>query len=187
MTRNTFLSRPALLPALLLAVSPPAAAKIRSDWSRVQAVEAGQRTWVQLYKGEAPAEDLKVKGRFESATAESITLVLPDGQTRTFEKQAVRKVLVRRPFANRVPGWAAMGVTAGILETFSAVAARRASEGFTSSARAQAHAMFTIPIGLAFFYGSRMGGIYNVPPKHRAKMQAGGADNSQRTDQGGSP
>ena len=175
MTRNAFLSRLALLPALLPAVSPLAAAKIRSDWSRVQAVEAGQRTRVQLYEGEAPAEDLKVKGRFESATAESITLVLPDGQTRTFGKQAVRKVLVRRPFANRVPGWAAMGVTAGILETLSAVAARRASDGFTSSARAQAHAMFTIPIGLAFFYGSRMGGIYNVPPKHRAKIRAAAA------------
>ena len=160
---------------LLLTAAAPAAAKIRSDWSRVQAVEAGQRTRVQLYKGEVPEEDLTVKGRFESATAESITLVLPDGQTRTFEKQAVRKVLVRRPFANRVPGWVALGVTAAILETFSAVAARRASEGFTSSARAQAHAVFTIPIGLAFFYGSRMGGIYNVPPKHRAKTRAAAA------------
>ncbi len=175
MTRNAFLSRPALLPALLLAVSPPAAAKIRSDWSRVQAVEAGRWTVVLLYKNEAPPQNLKIKGCFKSAAAESITLVLPDGQTRTFEKQAVRKVLVRRPFANRVPGWVALGVTAAILETFSAVAARRASEGFTSSARAQAHAVFTIPIGLAFFYGSRMGGIYNVPPKHRAKTRAAAA------------
>ena len=174
MTRNAFLPRLALLQALLLAVPPPAAAKIRSDWSKVQVVEAGQRTWVQLYKDEAPEKDLKVKGRFESATAESITLVLPDGQTRTFERQAVRKVLVRRPFAQRRPGWAAMGITATILETLSAM-----DDPFSAGLRAQAHGVFTIPIGLAFFYGSRLKGIYNVPPKHRAKMQTGATDNSR--------
>ena len=183
MTRNAFLSRLALLQALLLAAPPPAAAKIRSDWSKVREVEAGRRTWVQLYEGEAREEDLMVKGRFESATAENITLVLRDGQTRTFKRQSVRKVLVSRPFANRVPGWAAMGVTAGILETLSAVASR-ASDGYDAGRRAQAHAMLTIPIGLAFFYGSRMGGIYNVPPKHRAKMQAAGADDSRQAAQG---
>ena len=159
---------------LLLTAAAPAAAKIRSDWSRVQAVEAGQRTWVQLYKGEVPEEDLTVKGRFESATAESITLVLPDGQTRTFEKQAVRKVLVSRPFANRVPGWAALGVTAGILETLSAVAST-ADGLYTARRKAQAHVILTLPISFAFFYGSRMGGIYNVPPKHRAKTRAAAA------------
>ena len=179
MTRNAFLPWLALLQALLLAVPPPAAAKIRSDWSRVQAVETGQRTWVQLYKDETPGEDLKVKGRFESATAESITLVLPDGQTRTFERQAVRKVLVRRPFAQRWPGWAAMGITATILETLSAM-----DDPFSAGLRAQAHGVFTIPVGLAFFYGSRLKGIYNVPPKHRAKMQTDAADNSRQTDQG---
>ncbi len=187
MTGNAFLSRLALLQALLLAAPPPAAAKIRSDWSKVRAVEAGQRTWVQLYEGEAREEDLLVKGRFESATAESITLMLSDGQTRTFKKQAVRKVLIGRPFANRVPGWAAMGVTAGILETLSAVASARASDGYEPRRKALLHAMLTIPIGLAFFYGSRMGGIYNVPPKHRAKMQAPGADDSRQADQGGPP
>ena len=187
MTRNAFLPRLALLQALLLAVPPPAAAKIRSDWSKVQMVEAGQRTWVQLYKDEAPEEDLKVKGRFESATAESITLVLPDGQTRTFERQAVHKVLVGRPFANRAPGWVAMGVTAGILETLSAVASARASDSYEPRRKALLHTMLTIPIGLAFFYGSRLKGIYNVPPRHRAKMQAGAADNSRQAAQGDPP
>ena len=182
MTRNAFLPRLALLQALLLAVPPPAAAKIRSDWSRVQAVEAGQRTWVQLYKDEAPEEDLMVKGRFESATAESITLMLRDGQTRTFKRQAVRKVLVRRPFAKRWPGWASMAIAAVSWEIFLS----KLDDGdATPRARAETHAMFTIPIGLAFFYGSRMGGIYNVPPKHRAKMQTGSADNPRQADQGG--
>ncbi len=35
----------------------------------------------------------------------------------------------------------------------------------------QAHAVFTLPIAGAFFYGSRMGGIYEVPPKHRIQTQ----------------
>ena len=184
MTRNAFLSRLALLPALLPAVSPLAAAKIRSDWSRVQAVEAGQRTRVQLYEGEAPAEDLTVKGRFESATAESITLVLPDGQTRTFEKQAVRKVLVSRPFAKRWPGWASMVIAAVSLES----ARKYADIGLDFSFKNRlGDLVLVLPIGLAFFYGSRMGGIYNVPLKHRAKTLADNADNSQQAAEGGSP
>ena len=180
MTRNAFLSRLALLQALLLAVPPPAAAKIRSDWSKVQAVEAGRPTVVLLYAEEAPAGARKIKGRFESATDESITLVLPDGQTHTFEKRVVRKILVRRPFAQRWPGWAALGITATILEMLSAM-----DDPFSASLRAQAHAVYTIPIGLAFFYGSRLKGIYNVPPKHRTKMQAAGADDSRQAAQGG--
>ena len=180
MRRNAFLSRLALLQILLLAASPLAAAKIRSDWSKVRAVETGRPAMVLLYADEAPASARKIKGRFESATAESITLVLPDGQTRTFEKQTVSKILVRRPFAQRWPGWAAMGITATILETLSAM-----DDPFSAGLRAQAHAVYTIPIGLAFFYGSRLKGIYNVPPKHRAKMQAAGADDSRQADQGG--
>ena len=176
MTRNTLLSRLALLQALLLAVPPPAAAKIRSDWSRVQAVEAGQRTWVQLYKDEAPEEDLMVKGRFESATAESITLMLRAGQTRTFKRQAVRKVLVGRPFAKRWPGWASMAIAAVSLES----ARKYADIGLDFSFKNRlGDLVLVLPIGLAFFYGSRLKGIYNVPPKHRAKMQTGAADNSR--------
>ena len=53
-----------------------------------------------LYKDEAPqGSRKKIKGRFDSAAADSITLTLKDGQTRTLEKQAVRKVLTRRPFS----------------------------------------------------------------------------------------
>ena len=184
MTRNAFLSRLALLQALLLAAPPPAAAKIRSDWSKVRAVEAGRRTWVQLYEGEAREEDLTVKGRFESATTESVTLVLRDGQTRAFKRQAVRKVLVGRPFAKRWPGWASMAIAAVSLES----ARKYADFGLDFSFRNRLGDLaLVLPIGLAFFYGSRMGGIYNVPPRHRAKMQAPGADDSRQADQGGPP
>ena len=120
------------------------------DWSRVQAVPPKTKTDVHLYKDEAPQGSQKIQGRFDSATTGSLTLRLKDGQTRTMEKSAVRKVLTRRPFAKRKPGWIALGVTLGIL-----------SLKWTDHkpiSTPQAHAVFTLPIAGAFFYGSRMGG-----------------------------
>ncbi len=69
----------------------------------MQAVPRDTKTVVRLYQDAAPRGNEKIKGRFESATADSITLVLKDGQTRTVQKQAVRKVLTYRPFGKR-PG-----------------------------------------------------------------------------------
>ena len=184
MTRNAFLSRLALLQALLLAAPPPAAAKIRSDWSRVRAVEAGRPAVVLLYADAAPAGGRKIKGRFESAAAESITLVLPDGQTSTLEKQAVRKILVQRPFSKRWPGWVSMAIAIASMEVFG----KYANPGADFSFKARRGYLWVVPlIGGAFFAGSRMGGIYNVPPKHRAKMQAAGDDDSRQAGQGGPP
>ena len=62
-----------------------------------------------LYKDEAPQGSRKIiQGRFDSAAADSITLKLKDGQTRTLEKQAVRKVLTPLPFRKRGAGWVAL-------------------------------------------------------------------------------
>ena len=181
MTRNAFLSRLALLQALLLAAPPPAAAKIRSDWSKVRAVEAGRPAVVLLYADKAPAGARKIKGRFESAAAESITLVLPDGQTSTLEKQAVRKILVYRPIAQRWPGWASMAIAAVSMET----AAQNIDPGADISFKDRlGYLLIVLPVGAAFLAGSRLKGIYNVPPKHRAKMQAAGADDSRQAAQG---
>ena len=80
---------------------PGYAAKHMPDWSKVQAVPPGKPTTVLLYKDEAPRGSRKIKGLFDSATVETITLMLEDGQTRTLQKQSVRKVLTRRPFAKR--------------------------------------------------------------------------------------
>ncbi len=157
-----------VLTALLFMVFPACTARHMSDWSRVQAVASPTPTRVQLYNDEAPPEHRRVRGRFHSATPGSITLTLPDGQRRTLHKRAVRKVLTRRPFAKRSPGWAAMGITAAILEFFLAIDGQPSAVG-----RARVHAMFTFPIGAAFLYGSRMGGIYEVPPKHRKPLLPG--------------
>ena len=140
----------------------------KADWSRVQAVPHQRKTEVRLYQDEAPRENRRMKGRFHSATADSITLVLKDGQTRTVHKQAVRKVLIRRPFAKRWPGWAAMVVSIAALQI--AVVLFAESQP-TATQRLGATASYTLPTAGAFFYGSRMKGIYNVPPKHRMLLQ----------------
>ena len=153
---------------LFLSLLPACAARHMPDWSRVQAVPPKTKTDVQLYKDDAPQGSRKIQGRFDSATTDSLTLTLKDGQTHTLQKQAVRKVLTRRPFSKRWPGWAAMGITAAILEFFLAIDGQPSAVG-----RARVHAMFTFPIGAAFLYGSRMGGIYEVPPKHRKPLLPG--------------
>ena len=167
LTKGLFTKTTASALALLLSLSllPSCAARHTPDWSRVQAVSPKTKTEVQLYKDEVPQGSRKIKGRFDSATDGSITLRLKDGQTRTLEKQAVRKVLTRRPFSKRKPGWIALGVTLGIL-------ALKWTDHHPISTP-QAHAVFTLPIAGAFFYGSRMKGIYEVPPKHRIRPAGG--------------
>ena len=106
--RMTTITGLALL--LFLSILPGCAARHMPDWSRVQAVPPKTKTEAQLYKDKASKGSRKVKGRFDSATTDSLTLRLKDGQTRTLEKSAVRKVLTHRPFSKRWPGWVALGV-----------------------------------------------------------------------------
>ena len=123
------------------------------------------KTDVQLYKDDAPQGSRKIQGRFDSATTDSLTLTLKDGQTRTLQKQAVRKVLTRRPFSKRWPGWVALGVTAALVEIL------LAPPSHDIAMPRLGHVIFTLPAAAAFFYGSRMGGIYEVSPKHRTRTQ----------------
>ena len=101
---------------LFLSLLPACAARHMPDWSRVQAAPQKTKTDVHLYRDEAPQGSRKIQGHFDSATTDSLTLTLKDGQTRTLQKQAVRKVLTRRPFSKRWPGWVALGVTAALVE-----------------------------------------------------------------------
>ena len=153
---------------LFLALLPACAARHMPDWSRVQAVPPKTKTDVQLYKDDAPQGSRKmIQGRFDSATTDSLTLTLKDGQTRTLQKQAVRKVLTRRPFSKRWPGLVALGVTAALVEIL------LAPPGHDIAMPRLGHVIFTLPISAAFFYGSRMKGIYEVPPKHRIRPAGG--------------
>ena len=161
---------------LLLSIPPSCAARHMPDWSRVQAVPPKTKTDVHLYKDEAHQGSRKIKGRFDSAEADSITLKLKDGQTRTLEKSAVRKVLTRRPFAKRWPGWVALG-TPFVLEKI-ATSAR----GIAPDRTVLRFLVLTLP-AIPFFLLSEMGGIYEVPPKHRTRAQGG----QQRGAEGKAP
>ena len=123
------------------------------NWSRVQAVPRETRTVVRLYKDKAPRESRKIRGRFHSVAADSITLKLKDGQMRTLEKQDVRKVRIHRPYLHRWPGWAALGVGGLIVGLLGDL------DGPASN-RFYAQVSFNLPIAAAFFFGSGMKGIY---------------------------
>ncbi len=132
----------------------------RSDWSRVQAVPHNRDTVVRLYQDAAPRESWKIRGRFVSATAGSITLRLKDGQTRSVQKTDVRKVLIYRPFVKRWQGWIALGATS--LFCIAAVG----SWDFVKTT------YLAIPLVSApVFFGLWQGTIYDVPPKYRTLPQ----------------
>ena len=149
----------------------------KADWSRVQAVAHNTRAAVWLYNDEAPRDNRKIKGRFHSASADSITLVIEDGQTRTFQKSAVRKVLTRLPFRKRGAGWATL-VVASVL-----VGILWMAGGTSGTEPGEVSLISTSVIGLPTliaFLGAKMGSIYNVPPKHRTLPQG----DQQSGDQG---
>ena len=114
---------------------------------------------VRLYQDAAPRESRKIRGRFISATADSITLRLKDGQTRTVQKTTVRKVLTYRPFVKRWQGWFALGAILLLLEA-------------PGDLDRRTHLLITLPISAGFFFGFWQGTIYEFPPKYRTLPQA---------------
>ena len=159
---------------LLLTTVPGCTARNKADWSKIQAVAPDTKTEVQLYEGVVPHEEQKIKGRFVSATPDSVTLQLKDGRARTVQKDDIRKILTRRPFLERWPGWVAFGVTFGVLQSILSASAR--VDNVSGSTMAQAHAYYTLPITTAFFIGSRMKGVYEKPkdwyPQENGKGKA---------------
>ena len=148
---------------LLLLTHPlPAAAEIQSAWAKVEAVALGTPTTVILYKDQAPPGKRKIKGYFRSATSGAITLLLPDGQTNTFQKRAVRKVLIPRPFEKRYQGWITLAVASGVTQMLVNI------DGSSPTEAAASHAVLTLPATIiAFLVAPKRGAIYNVPFKHR--------------------
>ena len=127
----------------------------------MQTVQRETKTQVRLYQDAAPRRSRRIKGRFDSASADSITLVLKDGQQRTVEKPDVRKVLTYRPIGKRWPGWVALGATLLYLEGMLGRDLDRKS-----------HFGITLPLtSAAFFLSPRMKAIYNGPPEHRMLPQ----------------
>ena len=156
----------------LMIVTAQAKKRKNVDWARVQAVPHHRKTVVRLYEDAAPPANLRIKGRFDSATVDSITLVLQDGQTRIFQKSAVRKVLISRPFAKRWQGWVAVVATFLFAEA-----------AFAGDIDRKGH-IITLPVAAGFFFVSRKKGIYNVPPIHRMLSQADKQPNAEENASG---
>lgn len=154
------------LVVVLAGLPSTAAAKTKSDWSRVQAVPHNTKAVVWLYQDAAPRESRRIKGRFDSATDDSITLVLKDGQTRTVRKEGVRKVLIPRPFKKRWPGWVTAAVTTAIWVPVMGVHSDFHAMGILLFGGLVSFA----PSAIAFA-ASGMGPVYNVPPRLRTRPQ----------------
>ena len=149
-----------LVPILLLVALPGCVARHMPDWSRVQAVKPDTKTEVQFYRDSTLKGARKIKGRFLSATDDSVTLKLKGGQTETFQRKKVRKILAQRAFGKRWPGWLALGIALGVGVGFK-------DGDFTDSGKVVIGAIFPVAIAIPFFLGSKMGGIYEIPPNHR--------------------
>lgn len=159
-----------LVPLLLVAsLPPPAAAKGKSDWSQVQAVAYDTKIAVRLYKDSAPRGQRRFNGHLVSATDGSISIVLEDGQTRTFLKSNVRRVRTPLPFIQRGAGWAALGISGAITGVLLLAAGTEGAEP------GQVPAFIGLVVGiptLVGFLAGKMGPIYDVPAKHRIRPQA---------------
>ena len=151
-----------LVPLLLLVALPGCVARHMPDWSRVQAVNRDTRTEVQLYRDSTLTGARKIKGRFLSATDDSVTLKFETGQIETVPRNKVRKVLAERELGKRWPGWLALGISLAV-----GANAFRAEADFVPGAQVLIGLAIPIGISIPFFLGSKMGGIYEVPPDQR--------------------
>ena len=144
---------------LVVGSSPVVEARIKRDWSRVQKVVPGTRIKVELYKNRVFQGKRNVRGRFRSATAVDITLLLPDGQTRTVQKQAVSKVMVARPLYKRYEVW----ITAGVFATLFASTSIGDTGDLTSAGEVTWAGLIVGGPTIVAYLAAPMGSIYSVP------------------------
>lgn len=113
-----------------------------------------------LRRQAAPLPDGEiVKGRFLAATADTLTVTLPDGCRQRLARQAVHRVRVRRPFWSRPPGWIAFGVgTAFVLRWLLPL------EDLSAGAVPLILSYTSFPASLPFFFVSAMKTVYTAPP-----------------------
>ena len=148
-----------LVVSVLLTVLPGCTARRLPDWSKVQAVSPQTKTSVRLYTNQ------KVQGSFHSATDDSVTLTLRDGQQRTLPKQSVHKVFTRRAWWEGLPGWVVLAASAPLIGL-------TLTRPYASESSLVYLPPLAAGIAAAAFYGSRMGVIYKVSPKHRTPPPA---------------
>ena len=135
-----------------------------SAWSRVAAVSVGTPMRVQLHEVEAPPDSRLVTGRFHAATADTLTLTLDDGQTRTLAKSTVHTVHIRRPIQERHLGW--IPFVATLLTTM----AMAGSADLTAKGWAVIVTSSTVPALLPGLLLQRTKRIYEARPAPPARL-----------------
>lgn len=154
-----------LLLGAVLATAPACmGARLLAEWSAVEQTEPGRRVRVFLYEDRAPSATLKFDGALASATSASVTLVLKDGSTQTFESRTVRRVSRRRPFFKRTRAWVITGAALVVVGVFAELF-RDARPDPTYVPRGVA--MGFMPIFAVASASSSHVIVYNVPEKHR--------------------
>ena len=128
-------------------------------------------TRIEVHSGDDSDQDggSVTNGAFRSANADSITLTLANGHVRTLERDAVRRVRVRRPFFDRPAGWRAYLVIIGIITGFLVWVEPRDDDIGLSDLPLTALVMF--PAALPFFAATPMGTIYEAQPQPRLIME----------------
>ena len=169
---RTWKPRRALLLLGVALVTPAACtgARLLAEWSAVQATEPGRRVRLLLYQDRTPSGSLKVDGRFVEATSDSVTLVLKNGSTRTFESRTVRRVSRRRPFFKRTKAWVITGLALTVVGIFASADTDLSNLlfDFTDINIGRSLAIWFAPAYALAAIGSTRIMIYNVPRKHRS-------------------
>ncbi len=146
---------------LLLASLPGCVARHMPDWEKVENIRDNTVTRVELYEDNSlGAGPTKHKGQFYGASSRSMTIVSTDGTSQTFQRPDIRNVLVERDFGKRWAGWVALGLGFALCSGF-------LSDDFAPSAQVLFGIALPVAVSIPFFMGSKMGGIYEVPPNHR--------------------
>ena len=185
--RFRMISRLLLLPLIAVILIGPrtAAGKTgKTEWSAVRGIEAGKKIRIKLYNDEAPDGPRRFNGSFSAASADSVTIVLSDGVTRTFEKRAVRRMSVKRPFFNRPAAWVVTGMAAGLAQLLIYGLPDLALLGGDTVSRAEASArslaFIVVPAWAVATLALPWKTVYNVPAKHgdavRSAANGGGVN-----------
>ena len=144
-----------------------------SEWSRVEAVPVGTLIDVQLYGDAAPPDRQKVTGRLHAVTADTLTVVLYEGQriVRPLPRSDVHIVQTRRPIERRWKGWLTfLSVPVGFLGFITILTGGDFVFGKVLELGVKFGALASLP----GFLLHRWQRIYEVPPRGRTAHQPGG-------------
>ncbi len=163
--------------ALLLAVVVSIATQnsfgktIKAEWAVVQSLEVGKKIRIRLYDDEVPGGSQSFRGSLSTVSADNVTVVLSDGVTRTFARQVVQRISVRRPFLKNPAPWIVTGMTAGLVQLLiyfmPDLTLWNADQGSYTAGTARGQAFITLPVWAVSSLAMRWKTVYNIPLKHR--------------------